>query len=89
MINGGKNPPDVGIQLPEMKLTVTESSNGPPDGNVNRKAQVMQLVLRALCLVTSVTALSLMVTAEQASTISVFGFNVPLHSKWSFSHSFE
>ncbi|XP_055826852.1 CASP-like protein 3A1 [Solanum dulcamara] len=89
MINGGKNPPDIGIQLPEMKLTVTESSNGPPDGNVIRKAQVMQLVLRALCLVTSVTALSLMVTAEQASTISVFGFNVPLHSKWSFSHSFE
>ncbi|MCD7452165.1 hypothetical protein HAX54_015277 [Datura stramonium] len=84
MINGMKNPPDVRIQLPE------ESSSGPLNGNVtNRKAEVMQVVLRALCLETSVTALSLMVTAKQASTISVFGFNIPLHSKWSFSHSFE
>lgn len=89
MINGGKNPPDVGIQLPETKLTVAESLRSPLDGNVNRKAEVMQLVLRALCLMSSVTALSVMVTAEQASTITVFGVNIPLHSKWSFSHSFE
>lgn len=69
--------------------TVTDSSSGPPVRNVNGKAQVMQVILRTLCLVTSVTALSLMVTAKQASTITVLGFNIPLHSKWSFSRSFE
>ncbi|XP_060206608.1 CASP-like protein 3A1 [Lycium barbarum] len=89
MINGVKNPPDVGIQITEMKLgteTVTVSQSAP---RVNGKAEVIQVVLRVLCVMTSVTALSLMVTAEQASTITVFGFNIPLHSKWSFSHSFE
>ncbi|KAM3267943.1 CASP-like protein 3A1 [Capsicum chacoense] len=90
MINGVNNPPDVGIQLAEMKLSVAESESRPLGrNNVDKKAEVMQVVLRAMCLVSSVTAVSLMVTAEQTATISVVGINFPWHSKWSFSHSFE
>ncbi|KAK4361879.1 hypothetical protein RND71_017120 [Anisodus tanguticus] len=87
MINGVKNPPDVGIKLPEMKLAMeTTTVNSPLDESVNGKTEVMQVVLRVLCVVTSVTVLSLMVTAEQSSSISVFGFKIPLHSNWSSFH---
>ncbi|KAJ8535913.1 hypothetical protein K7X08_034314 [Anisodus acutangulus] len=90
MINGVKNPPDIGIQLSETKLAMEIGTvNSPLDENVNGIAEVMQVVLRVLCVVSSVTALSLMVTAEQSSNITVLGFKIPLHSKWSFSHSFE
>nr|GLL35155.1 CASP-like protein 3A1 [Ipomoea trifida] len=58
-------------------------------GAIRRKADIMDVILRALCVLTSVTALSLMVTAKQASTITVYGFNIPLRSKWSFSYAFE
>ncbi|CAK7356739.1 unnamed protein product [Dovyalis caffra] len=34
-------------------------------------------------------ALSFMVTAKQSSTVSVYGFMLPIQSKWSFSPSFE
>ncbi|GFQ00229.1 CASP-like protein 3a1 [Phtheirospermum japonicum] len=49
----------------------------------------MHGVARLLCVLTSVTALSVMTTAKQASTISLYGFSLPLSSKWSFSDSFE
>ncbi|KAK9266099.1 hypothetical protein L1049_003445 [Liquidambar formosana] len=42
-----------------------------------------------LCLLTSVTAVSFMATAKQAATISIYGFQLPVYSKWSFSESFE
>ncbi|KAK1362883.1 hypothetical protein POM88_038444 [Heracleum sosnowskyi] len=56
-----------------------------------RKAEVVgvNVILRLLCLITTVTALSLMVTAKQDSTISVFGLSLPVQSKWSFSDSFQ
>ncbi|KAK4427950.1 CASP-like protein 3A1 [Sesamum alatum] len=93
-MNGPKSgAPEVSIQLPETK---TAAESGPlvsqrPEsrrGGVvgHRKADV---VLRLLCLLTSVTALSVMATAKQASTISLYGFSIPLYSKWSFSGSFE
>ncbi|CAI9757620.1 unnamed protein product [Fraxinus pennsylvanica] len=86
--------PEVGIQLPETKVTVAEESimNGPtPDRQriVHRKSEVMHVVLRLLCLLTCVTSVSVMVTAKQASTISLYGFSIPVFSKWSFSDSFE
>ncbi|KAH6832468.1 hypothetical protein C2S53_019786 [Perilla frutescens var. hirtella] len=86
-----KNGEEVSIQLPEIKMT-TES--GPlvsqrPTAVANRKTDVMHTVIRFLCLLTSVTALSVMTTAKEASTISLYGFSLPLSSKWSFADSFE
>lgn len=54
-----------------------------------RRAEAMQLVLRALCMASSVVAISLMVTAKESSSVSIYGFLLPLHSKWSFSESYE
>ncbi|CAN1190224.1 CASP-like protein 3A1 [Linum perenne] len=54
-----------------------------------RKGEVMQGTLRLLCLVTSLTSIGFMVTAKQSSSISIFGFMLPLNSNWSFSHSFQ
>ncbi|KAL8458327.1 hypothetical protein ACS0TY_035998 [Phlomoides rotata] len=92
MNNGPKNGPEVSIQLPETKMT-TESgplvSQRPERCVTCRKADVMHAVIRLLCLFTSLTALSVMTKAEQASTISLYGFSLPLYSKWSFSDSFE
>ncbi|KAI5651253.1 hypothetical protein M9H77_37258 [Catharanthus roseus] len=89
---------EVNIQLPETKVTaeMVGTMSGPLvsstrtfNHGVHRKMEAAQVVLRLVCLVTSVTALSLMVTAKEASTISLYGFSIPVYSKWSFSDSFE
>lgn len=54
-----------------------------------RKADVAQALVRALCVATSTTAVVLMVTASESSTVSIYGFPLPVSSKWSFSDSFE
>ncbi|KAL5576942.1 hypothetical protein UlMin_018641 [Ulmus minor] len=54
-----------------------------------RKADVARVILRLLCLATSATAILLMVTAKEASTVSIYGFSLPVYSKWSFSDSFQ
>ncbi|KDP40879.1 hypothetical protein JCGZ_24878 [Jatropha curcas] len=88
-------PAEVAVQLAESKVAATENSgtmSGPLIGAArpfDRKAEVMHVTLRFLCMATSVAALSFMVTAHQSSTISIYGFMLPIHSKWSFSHSFE
>ncbi|EXB74562.1 hypothetical protein L484_026259 [Morus notabilis] len=58
-------------------------------GLVLRKADVAQVALRLLCMATSVTALVFMVTAREASTVSIYGFPLAVYSKWSFSDSFD
>uniref|UniRef100_A0A7N2LLT7 CASP-like protein n=1 Tax=Quercus lobata TaxID=97700 RepID=A0A7N2LLT7_QUELO len=61
------------------------------NNNSKRKcgSDVGHVVLRLLCMLTSLAALSFMVTASQSNSISIYGFQFPIHSKWSFSHSFE
>ncbi|XP_074285343.1 CASP-like protein 3A1 [Silene latifolia] len=49
----------------------------------------VHVILRLLCLMTSVVALSLMVTAKQSGTISLYGFQLPVYSSWSYADSFE
>ena len=100
MMNGQKKAAaEVAVQLPESKM-VAGSISGPFGGAsgggaaaglrpFGRKAEVMNVLLRVLCMVTSVAAVSFMVTSQQSSTISIYGFMLPVHSKWSFSHSFE
>ena len=83
-----KNAPEVTIQLPEAK---TAAESGPlvsPPSTGSRRSDVMHGVIRLVCLLTSVTALAVMTTAKQASTISLYGFSLPLYSKWSFADSF-
>ncbi|KAF2323460.1 hypothetical protein GH714_035573 [Hevea brasiliensis] len=88
-------PPEVAVQLPESKVAATENSgtmSGPlirTPRSFGRKAEVLHAALRLLCMVTSVAALSFMVTAHQSSSVSIYGFMLPVYSKWSFSHSFE
>nr|GMD30443.1 CASP-like protein 3A1 [Ipomoea batatas] len=87
----GKDPPETKAAAAATAET-DGGMSGPlvtERGAIRRKADIMDVILRALCVLTSVTALSLMVTAKQASTITVYGFNIPLRSKWSFSYAFE
>ncbi|KAJ6696246.1 NITRATE FORMATE IRON DEHYDROGENASE [Salix koriyanagi] len=94
---------EVAVQLPESKLAV-ESISGTMSGPLvggsgggataamrpfGRKAEVMHVLLWLICIITSVAALSFMVTAQQSSSISIYGFTLPVQSKWSFSHSFQ
>ncbi|KAL9387820.1 hypothetical protein Peur_020944 [Populus x canadensis] len=105
MMNGQKLAPaaEVAVQLPESKVAadnISGTMSGPLVGAsgggttaamrpFGRKAEVMYLLLRLLCIITSVAAVSFMVTGQQSSTISIYGFMLPVQSKWSFSHSFE
>ncbi|CAL1378240.1 unnamed protein product [Linum trigynum] len=54
-----------------------------------RRSDLMQGTLRLLCLVTSLTAVGFMVSARQSGSVSIYGFMLPVNSKWSFSHSFQ
>lgn len=54
-----------------------------------RRTEVMLLILRGLCMGSSVVSLSLMITAKQSSSVSIYGFHLPVHSKWTFSPSYE
>ncbi|CAA7397348.1 unnamed protein product [Spirodela intermedia] len=47
------------------------------------------VALRVACLSASVLSLALMVSSQQSGTLSVYGFHLPVHAKWSFSESFE
>ncbi|XP_027344596.1 CASP-like protein 3A1 [Abrus precatorius] len=83
--------------LQESKVAALESSgtmSGPLVGAAagtrrRRRTEAMQLILRMLCMATSLVALSLMVTAKESSSVSIYGFLLPIHSKWSFSESYE
>lgn len=92
--------PEPTAQPGETKLAALEEENGSagpmrtigsrdPAVSQQRKVELVQVAMRLLCTVTSSTALAFMVTAKQASVVSIYGFNIPIHSKWSFSDSFE
>jgi hypothetical protein len=87
----------------EAKVAAAESGtmSGPLVGMITRpiplqtKGSVMvvrdvgHVALRVMCMLTSLIALSFMVTAKEDGTVSIYGFQFPVHSKWSFSHAFE
>ncbi|MBA0794162.1 hypothetical protein Gohar_018513 [Gossypium harknessii] len=82
-------------QLTEAKVMAEENGRqGEPcvrskTGGTLTKGDVVVLTLRLLCMATAVTAMSFMVTARQVSAASFYGFQLQLHSKWSFSYSFD
>lgn len=61
------------------------------NNNSKRKcgSDVGHVVLRVLCMFTSLAALSFMVTASQSNSVSIYGIQFPIYSKWSFSQAFE
>ncbi|KAK7255438.1 hypothetical protein RIF29_28847 [Crotalaria pallida] len=81
----------------ESKVAAFESSgtmSGPLVGAAaatrrRRRNEALLLILRVMCMSSSVIALSFMVTAKEASSVSIYGFHLPLQSKWSFSESYE
>ncbi|KAF5741662.1 RecName: Full CASP-like protein 3A1 Short RcCASPL3A1 [Tripterygium wilfordii] len=87
------------LSSPDKKLSEAENGGGTMSGPLvetmttntpfGRKSDCIQVTLRLLCTVSSVIALSFMVTAHQTSTFSIYGFKLPVSSKWSFSNSFE
>lgn len=100
MFNGHKlTQPEAALQLPETKVAADrqgatmngslEPAGAPRPKGAGRKADVTHAILRAMCMAASLTAFSFMVTAKQHSLLVVYGFQFPVHSKWSFSNSFE
>ncbi|XP_054781528.1 CASP-like protein 3A1 isoform X1 [Prosopis cineraria] len=83
-------------KTPEEEKVVVVLENGTmsrslvrPSAGIRWKADAIHVILRLLCVVSSVIALSFMVTAKQASSVSIYGFHLPVFSKWSYSESFE
>ncbi|KAF8388926.1 hypothetical protein HHK36_025608 [Tetracentron sinense] len=94
MMNGRKNPPEIGIQMLEAKVAAESASMSGPlvserPNQVRRKSDVAHAILRLICLISSIIAVSFMTTAKEAATISIYGFHLPVYAKWSFSDSFE
>ncbi|XP_021911755.1 CASP-like protein 3A2 isoform X2 [Carica papaya] len=54
----------------------------------SRRADLVRVALRLMCMAASVTAMSFMLTARQVSAASFYGFQLHLYSKWSFSYAF-
>ncbi|XP_057518980.1 CASP-like protein 3A1 [Amaranthus tricolor] len=79
-----------GVEMGAMSGPLVSPSPFPVSRKV-RPAMIdaVHVVLRLLCLVTSVVGLSLMVTAKQTSSLNLYGFQLPVYSHWSFSDSFE
>ncbi|KAK7389573.1 hypothetical protein VNO78_24727 [Psophocarpus tetragonolobus] len=64
--------------------------NGTMVGTRRRPwAEAMQLIMRALCMLCSLVAISFMLTAKESTSLNIYGFILPLHSKWSFSQSYQ
>ncbi|MCL7050875.1 hypothetical protein MKW94_012594 [Papaver nudicaule] len=97
-MNNQKTTPEVGIQMPyEAKVAAAESArmSGPlvsANGNCTnqrRKTEMIHTTIRFFCLFASVMALAFMLRAEEKTTITLYGFHLPVYCKWSFADSFE
>ncbi|XVF74530.1 hypothetical protein PTKIN_Ptkin13bG0117500 [Pterospermum kingtungense] len=105
MMNDQKTPPPPPstppVQLAEGKVVAENGRHTEPrlrlgfnvgvgsKTGVWTRGDLVLLTLRLFCMAASVTAMSFMVTARQVSTASLYGLQLQLHSKWSFSYSFE
>ncbi|CAN6441165.1 unnamed protein product [Victoria cruziana] len=96
-MNGSRKPLDVQIPVTETKITAESGTMSGPlvaqgaraAAMPQRRADLVHVGLRFLCLMSSVVSLSAMTVAEQSSTIVIYGFSLPVYAKWSFSDSFE
>ncbi|KAI3923336.1 hypothetical protein MKW98_026929 [Papaver atlanticum] len=97
-MNYQKTTPDIGIQMPcEAKVVAAESARmsdplASANGNcknLRRKTDIIHTTLRFFCLFASVMSLAFMLRAEEKTTITIYGFHLPVYCKWSFADSFE
>ncbi|KAG9449159.1 hypothetical protein H6P81_009124 [Aristolochia fimbriata] len=98
-----KPTPEVAIQMTEAAKVAAADANtmsGPlvaVSGGMDRwrtsicgmPGSTLHILLRVVCFLSSVAALSFMVTAEQSATLSIYGFNLPVYAKWTYADSFE
>ncbi|XP_030525209.2 CASP-like protein 3A1 isoform X2 [Rhodamnia argentea] len=93
MFNGQKLPqPEVDLQLAEANAAADrqgatmngflQAAGAPRLKGARWKADVMQVMLRVMCMAASLTALSFMVTAKQHSFLVIYDFQFPVHAKW-------
>ncbi|KAI3786090.1 hypothetical protein L1987_45217 [Smallanthus sonchifolius] len=54
-----------------------------------RNYHVMHVALRLVCFSASMASVVVMISAKEKSTLSLYGFDIPVYSKWSFSDSFD
>ncbi|XP_058192537.1 CASP-like protein 3A1 [Rhododendron vialii] len=78
-----------GAQLPESNGTFVSTARPDHCQKARRKHDVTLVVMRVASVLSSVAAVCLMVTAKEGSTMSIFGFSLPIYSNWSYSDSFE
>ncbi|XP_071712230.1 CASP-like protein 3A1 [Rutidosis leptorrhynchoides] len=79
---------------PDTKEVENGTTNGPSVSlrtgrKLTRNYDLMHLGLRLVSLLASIVALAVMINSKEKSTISLYGFEVPVYSKWSFSESFD
>lgn len=89
---GSRKTTSVGEEVAEVGKVVVEINGTMNEAGARgllRKGDVAQVCLRVMCMAASVTALSFMVTAREASTVSIYGFQLPVNSRWSFADSYE
>lgn len=77
------------VMVEETKLDIrdvvhTATTYGEDGG---RRNDVAMVVLRAICMVVSMVAVVLMVTARETSMTTLYGFEFQLHAVWSLSDS--
>ncbi|KAI8529586.1 hypothetical protein RHMOL_Rhmol12G0236300 [Rhododendron molle] len=77
-----------GAQLPESNGTFVSTARPDHYQKARRKHDVTLVAMRGACVLSSVAAVCLMVTAKEGSTMSIFGFSLPIYSNWSYSDSF-
>ncbi|GAB4842286.1 hypothetical protein Ancab_012256 [Ancistrocladus abbreviatus] len=80
---------EMGTMSGPLVAPTSSSSFRRGDRKVLPMMDACHAALRLLCLLTSMIAICLMVTAKEASTVSLYGFQLPVYSKWSFADSFE
>ncbi|KAJ0603481.1 hypothetical protein HanHA300_Chr02g0038771 [Helianthus annuus] len=83
MTNDLKPPPESATQLPADQTTTTTV------GKLSRNYDVMHVVLRIVSLSASLISIAVLTSAKEKSTVLIYGFQLSLYSKWSFSGSFE
>ncbi|KAL9232107.1 hypothetical protein vseg_007250 [Gypsophila vaccaria] len=76
---------------PDKPLPVEDEDEEEVYGRRVRPARIdgVNVMLRVVCLMSSVVGMSLMITAKQSGSISLYGFQLPVYSSWSYADSFE
>ncbi|KAM7254399.1 hypothetical protein ACFE04_003779 [Oxalis oulophora] len=98
MSNNEKTTPSLTVDMADAKVAAMEKGETATDACVKtksrkyvytRRSNLSQVALRFLSMGSSIVAFSFMVTANESGFASFFGFQVPIHSNWSYSNAHE